>query len=175
MVQIQRNNENETLLIQEKGVIKKVSRKTFFEKHFVDKMLRLRQEEFENIREGVFYFTHFNLQYTDHFVGEVFALPLIVTPGYYNSKTEVLPILCFEDCFVGKCVGVRNNIVYDDLCEEDFKFSVAHIKTVEQLKKAILNRYSQSMPELSTEKIISLGVAITTLKLIGLFKDRVVK
>ena len=52
------------------------------------------------------------------------------------------------------------------------KFSFSHIKDVESLKKAIIDRYSSSMPNLSKEEILSLGISLTKLKIIGkLSKD----
>lgn len=168
---ITRNNNQDILIIQsDKGVVT-VSKKSFLATIFVDTLIRLPLEEHNSINNNTKYLTHFNLDNVNHKVREIVALPSIVTPGYYTSSTEVLPVLSFENCYVGICIEVRNNVSYQDLHQDDFKFSFPHIKNKKDLQQAILARYRQSMPELTNTQILALGVAITHIKLMGTLKE----
>ncbi|MFQ5475121.1 MAG: hypothetical protein ACE5DM_04760 [Candidatus Nanoarchaeia archaeon] len=143
-----------------------VPHKAFFRDNKIESNIRLRKEDFDSLPKDRKYLTHFNLQCANHLVGKVYALPLIVKHGHFREDKELPPVLSFKNCPVAECTEVRQNVPYDDLTEDDFKNSFPTIKNVDQLKKAILKRYIESMPELSEEKILSMGVAITKLKII---------
>jgi hypothetical protein len=139
--------------------------KDVLREHKVNSIIRFRKEEFNQLKKHSI-ITHFNLQSTNHRKGNKYLLALIIKPGFFDGKKEKPPIISFNKAPVGLCLGARNNIPYDKLRAEDFKHSFESIKNVEQLKKAILKRYSQSMAHLTPEKILSLGVGITRLKIL---------
>lgn len=139
----------------------------FFNKLPTHNFIRIKDKDYADLPDIGEIFTHFNLQVSNHIVGEIYILPKIIKPGYLKEDEEVLPLLDFTNAYYAECINVKEHVHYDDLVENDFEFSLPTIKNKEQLKNAILERYTQSMPLLSKEKIISLGVSITTLKIIG--------
>ena len=64
---------------------------------------------------------------------------------------------------------MQNNIDYVDLKEKVFEHSLSNIKNINTLKKAIKRRYKKSLAHLSDTEKLSLGVAITELKIIKRF------
>ena len=146
---------------------------TFMKNNGFDGVIRIQQKEFENINSKNKFYTHFNLQKSQHKVEEIYLLPKIVTRGYFKSDVDYkLPILDFENCYIGKCVEVKENVNYEKLKKEDFEFAMKHIIDISSLKKAIVERYSYSMPNLSKEEIISKGVSLTKLEIIGKFNGK---
>jgi hypothetical protein len=90
--------------------------------------------------------------------------------GYYRTpEDEVSPVLSFHDIETATCIGGREHVPYKALHAADFKYSMKHIQNVEELKRAILRRYSVSMPNLTEAEILKLGVAVTTLEWEGAF------
>lgn len=162
-----RAGKNQIIKVVTNEGIKEVPYKMVCKEYGIDGCIRIQKDELENIDLNLSYFTHFNLQASGHKIGEVYGLPIIIDPGYYiNQYEEVLPILSFKKLTKGKCIEVKNEVPYVRLTEEDFEYSMQHIKNTDQLKKAILKRYKKSLPSLSDKKILSAGVAITKLKLI---------
>ena len=149
-----------------------IERNTYLKSQILN-VIRLQSEDFDSIKKNTTFLNHFNLQSSGHEVGIAYLLTKILKRGYFKSKEDqVLPELDIKNSYVGVCVEVKNNLSYNDLTKEDFKFSFSHIKDVESLKKAIIDRYSSSMPNLSKEEILSLGISLTKLKIIGkLSKD----
>jgi len=167
---IRRWLQGEKLVLKEGNKLFSLNKKQFYHKHRLDGIIRISKEDQQYYPKGIKYLTHFNLQYCHHMKGRIYALPVILKSGHLTSKEEVLPILSFKGCLIAKCLSVRNNVNYNCLTKNDFKFSSRNISTVPELKRAILRRYTISMPELSAEDIISLGVSITTLKILGIWE-----
>ena len=91
--------------------------------------------------------------------------------GYFKGEgDEVLPVLSVKNVYVGTVVKKREHIPYDALLTEAFTYSMKHIKSPDELKKAILRRYGVSMPLLSDEEILARGVGMTVIKLEGVFE-----
>ncbi len=174
MRKILRGTKKDVLVIKRGAKFVTVSAQYFFRHHFIDSIIRLRRQEYCTISKKWDYITHFNLQPSNHHVGKIYALPLIVTPGYYTLDKEVLPVLSFDDCVVARCVAVKN-LSYDNIKKNDFKYSFPTIQNVSQLQKAILQRYGESMPHLSHTQILSIGVAMTTIKIMGTLSEHVKK
>jgi len=135
-------------------------------------IIRIRKEDYAFLPDTATHLTHFNLGYAGHKKGKIYALPLIIKPGHYTDKEDVPPILRFTNCVIAKCLGCRNNVPYDQITDDDFVHSFPSIQSIEELKQAILRRYKQSMPNLSEEKLLSLGVAVTELEVIGRWEDK---
>ncbi len=161
------------IFIKSEDEIASLNIKKFLEKYNVYSIIRIQKEDFIFLKTKPKILTHFNLQFTNHQKGKKYALLLIIKPGSFDKKKDTPPILSLENIYVAECIETRNNINYDQLNKEDFRYSFPNIKNVEQLKKVIVKRYNQSMKDLSKEKILSLGVGITKLK--GIKKIKVNK
>ena len=55
-------------------------------------------------------------------------------------------------------------MAYEDI--EDFRYSLPDIKSVEELKEAILKRYKKSMSHIPDDEKLRLGVGVTELEVI---------
>lgn len=142
-----------------------LTEKSFLSQMGADGTIRIENKQYKYLPKGK-YLVHFNLEQCRHKVGYVYALPRIIEHGYF-SKTrnkQELPLLSFENIIFGKCLKVREKLKYLDLKSKDFKYSFSNIKTVAQLKRSILTRYSKSMPDLTKEQILKLGVSYTLLE-----------
>lgn len=134
----------------------------------IDGVIRIIKDEYTSIDPSLPFYTHFNLEFCGHRIGSTYALPRIIAQGHFRSHDdEVTPTLNFDNCYIATCTSVREHVPYRTLREKDFLYSMKHIKDPESLKKAILKRYQVSMPELSREQILKMGVAITTLRITG--------
>jgi hypothetical protein len=163
---IKREKDTGTYLILDDGVEKELDVSNFNREHNIDGVIRIQKYDYPHFPKKK-YFSHFNLQYCGHVVGSIYVLPEIVRPGYFiNENKQKLPLLEFSGKLVGECVEVRNNLSYEDLSEEDFEYSFEHIKNTESLKKAMVRRYSISMPKLSAKEILEMGISLTKLKII---------
>ena len=91
--------------------------------------------------------------------------------GYFNESTSTYrhAILDSNNFILAKCLFVQNNIDYVNLKEKFFKHSLSNIKNVNALKKSIKRRYKKSLAHLSDTQKLSLGVAITELKIVKRF------
>ena len=170
MKNIKRSFHLDEFFIKSEDQIISLSLKEFLQKNEIDGIIRIRREDFIFFETNPKFLTHFNLQSTSHKKGKIYALPLIVKQGFFDGKKEVSPILSFENNFIAECLEVKNNIRYKDLKQEDFKDSFPSIQNITQLKKVIVKRYSKSIPNLSQQKILSMGIAITKLKIIKKIK-----
>ncbi len=166
MKQVTRGTDEYLIGFSEDGKLLHAKKNDFFKKRNIDCVIRLQKEDFVHLDSVKAYLVRFNLQRVNFKVGERIALVLIVKPGYFNGKKEVLPVLSLKNAVVADCVDVRNNVSYDELTEENFKYSLEHIKSVPELKKAILRRYKKSMPGLSDKQMLALGVSVTKLKIV---------
>ena len=167
MIMMPRSSAQDILRIMKNNKIITIPKRKFLKKYGLANVIRLRPEEYAAIDRKATYLTLFNLQYTGHQIGKIYALALVVTPGHYHQSKEVLPVLSFKNCLIAECLAVKNGVSYSKLSAEDFTHSLATIKNISQLKTVILQKYSQSMPELSAKEIVLMGVAITKLKIIS--------
>ena len=155
-----------TYTILEGGVTNIVSAALLDAKLGVAGSIRIRESEYDDIDPYHGYFTHFNLEFSGHRIGKRYALPKILVSGYYKSdEDELPPLLSFEGIYFSTAIKVIEHVPYKALRLEYFAHSMRHIKNEEELRRAILKRYLVSMPGLSEERILSMGVSITTLLL----------
>ena len=169
-IAVTREGFSETYRIREGDVLLQVNAHEFETVHHLNGIIRILNEEYDGIDRTLPFLTHFNLEFVGNRIGGRNALPRIITQGYYRAPgDEVTPILSFDNVITGVCIRMREHVPYKALRDEDFTYSMKHIKNVADLKKAILRRYRVSMPNLSDEEILNLGVAITTLRLDGVF------
>ena len=164
IIQRELSNSKINILINNKETL--IPSKSFFKNFPTNKCIRIQKDEFDSIPNIGEEFTHFNLQISNHKEGEIYILPKILKSGFLKKGKEKLPLLEFDNCYIGKCIEVKENIPYNKLKKEDFKTSFKHIQNISQLKKEIIKRYSKSLPELSSEEILKLGVSKTKLIII---------
>ena len=154
-----------------KDKIKEIEASIFHTNQHIDNAIRILDKEYAYIDTSLPYFTHFNMEISGHSIGARMILPRIIRQGHFrHAQDEVLPILSLKNVYVGVVVSKREHLSYDNLHDEIFTYSMTHIKNIDQLKRAILRRYSVSMPDLSDAEILARGVASTTIRLEGIFQ-----
>ena len=141
----------------------------FLKKYNVHLCIQILHSDFKLIKKNMIRFTHFNIQNTVHKPGRNYLIVKIDKRGYFDGTTYKQPILSSNNFILAKCLAVQNNIDYVDLKEKVFEHSLSNIKNINTLKKAIKRRYKKSLSHLSDTEKLSLGVAITELKIIKRF------
>lgn len=163
---LQRESNIAHCLFQENGQIIDTSWEEIYHRFNIDGVIRIHMKDYTEFKAGNF-FTHFNLQISNHLPGHLYALPKIINPGFFiDTNNEQLPVLDFSQCFIARCLDVREQVVYESLTPEDFQYSFKHIQNTDDLKREILWRYKQSLPKQSAAEILSLGVSITHLEIV---------
>ena len=153
-----------------KNIISK-NRAVFLKKYNVHHIIQILRSDFKLIKKNMNRFTHFNIQYTAHKPGKNYLIMKIHKRGYFNGSTSTYKhaILDSNNFILAKCLFAQNNIDYVNLKEKVFKHSLSNIKNVNALKKSIKRRYKKSLAHLSDTQKLSLGIAITELKIIKRF------
>ena len=146
-----------------------VNLNVFVKKYNVHSIIRILPLDFKLIKKNMNRFTHFNILNTINKPGKNYLIIRIHKQGYYNGITYKQPILGSSNFILAKCLSVQNNIDYVNLKKNVFKYSSSNIKYIDALKKAIKRRYKKTLTHLSDTEKLSLGVAITELKIIKRF------
>ena len=141
----------------------------FYKKYNVHSAIQILHSDFKLIKKNMNRFTHFNIQYTAHKPGKNYLIIKIYKQGYFDGITYKHPILNNNNFIFAKCLSVKNNIEYVNLNEKVFKYSLSNIKNINALKKTIKRRYKKTLSHLSDTEKLSLGIAITELKIIKRF------
>jgi len=141
----------------------------FCKKYNVHSAIQILHSDFKLIKKNMNRFTHFNIQDTKHKPGRNYLIVKIDKQGYFDGITYKQAIFDSNNFILAKCLSVQNNIDYIDLKKKDFKHSLSNIKNIKTLKKAIKRRYRKSIAHLSDAEKLSLGVAITELKIVKRF------
>ena len=141
----------------------------FLKKYNVHGFIQILHSDFKLIKKNMNRYTHFNIQYTGHKPGKNYLIMKIHKRGYFDGITFKQPIYNSNNFILAKCLSAQNNIDYVDLKEKVFEHSLSNIKNINTLKKAIKRRYKKSLAHLSDTEKLSLGVAITELKIIKRF------
>ncbi|HYD03064.1 MAG TPA: hypothetical protein VEC16_02085 [Alphaproteobacteria bacterium] len=161
---IQRSSSLDVIYMEGKKILRSPVSEVL-KKYKINGIIRFQEEDFRYIKPKSL-LSHFNLQYAMGKRGKTYGLVLILDTGSYDGKTERLPVLDFNKMHRAICLRHRNNLTYNDLKPEDFKHSLKNIKSVNGLKKAMIRRYKKSMPGLSEEQIIALGISMTELQVL---------
>tara|TARA_Y100000590_G_scaffold49592_1_gene52415 strand:- start:11 stop:526 length:516 start_codon:yes stop_codon:yes gene_type:complete len=141
----------------------------FMKRHNVHGGIQILPTDFKLIKKRMYRYTHFNIQYTVHKPGKKYILLKILKRGYFDGKIYKQPIYDGNSFILTKCLSAQNNIDYVNLKKKVFKHSLSNIKNVKALKKAIKRRYKKSLAHLSDLEKLSLGIAVTELKIIKRF------
>ena len=141
----------------------------FLKKYNAHLGIQILHSDFKLIKKNMNRYTHFNIQYTGHKPGKYYLIVKIHTRGYFDGITFKQPIYNNNNFILAKCLFVQNNIDYVNLKEKFFKHSLSNIKNVNALKNTIKRRYKKRLAHLSDTQKLSLGIAITELKIIKRF------
>ena len=143
----------------------------FHKKYNINAIIQILHSDFKLIKRNMNRFTHFNIQHTAHKPGKNYLIMKIHKRGYFNGSTSTYKyaILDSNNFILAKCLSVQNDIDYVNLKEKVFKHSLSNIKNVNALKKTIKKRYKKRLAHLSDTQKLSLGIAITELKIIKRF------
>jgi hypothetical protein len=148
------------------GIDTEITYKEFQKEHGAFGIIRISSKEFEYIEnQDIKELTHFNLQVSSHKKKELYLLVKIIEHGNLDNKTqkETLPLLDISNPQLFRCIECDENVTYKNLSDSIFENSFPNIKSIEQLRKEIVNRYSKSMQYLTSEEILELGLSITKL------------
>ena len=141
----------------------------FFKKYNVHDTIQILHSDFKLIRKNMNRFTHFNIQNTGHKSGKNYLIIKTHKQGYFDGTTYKHSILDSNNFILAKCLSSQNDVDYADLKEKVFKHSLSNIKNINTLRKAIKRRYKKTLSHLSDTEKLSLGIAITKLKIIKRF------
>ena len=143
--------------------------RSFLKKYNVHCVIQFLDQDFRQIKKNAKRLTHFNIQNTVHKPGRNYLIVKIHKRGYFDGKTYKQSVLSSNNFIFTKCLYSRNYIKYNDLKKNIFKHSLSNTKNIKQLKKTIKRRYKRSLSHLTDAQKLSLGVAITDLKILKRF------
>jgi len=138
----------------------------FIKKYGIHDTIALHRSEFKLIKKNTKRLTHFNIQWTGHKQGKKYLITKIERLGYFNGIVYKPPIFSCNNFILTKCLSVQNHNKYASLGNNVFKYSLSNIKDINSLKKTMKRRYKKSLAHMSDSIKLSLGVAITELKII---------
>jgi hypothetical protein len=131
----------------------------------VDALIRVPDHDFALIDQLPEKYVHFNLEFTLNERGKRYAILPIVRAGFRKpDNEEVLPVLDPRRCLVGGCNAVLQRVPVEDVSAEHSRYSVSTIRTVDELKKALLLRYAPMFPSHTAAELLSRGCAITQIQ-----------
>jgi len=159
--------KNETgFLIKKKNKVLKKNVSDFKKQYFLHDYIKLTSKDFNLINKKKKFFHHFNLEWSGHKKGKYYIIVKILKKGSFDGKIYKPPIISSKKVFLVKCIGTKNNIIYENLKKKDFIFSLKNIKNKNKLKQTIIRRYKKSLPHYKKNELINLGVAITKLSIL---------
>ena len=128
------------------------------------------KQDFKLIKKNINRFIHFNIQNSVHAPGKKYLIIRIYKPGYYDGVSSKGAILDGNNFILTKCLFAQNHIDYPNIEKKAFKGSLSNTKNVNALKRTIKRRYKKTLSHLSDTEKLSLGIAITELKIIKRFE-----
>ncbi len=100
------------------------------------------------------------------------VLPRIIETGYFNADgKEVLPLLSFDNVWIGEVVEIHKHVSYEDLNDDFFDKTIGGVKNTDELREKIWERYHKSLPDQTRETVLSQGVGVRKIKLIKRVRD----
>jgi hypothetical protein len=119
----------------------------------VDALIRVHEQDYALIDQLPEKYVHFNLEFTLNEQGKRYAILPIVKPGFRKQDNEeVLPVLDPTRYRIGRCDAIQQQVPVENVSTEHFQHSISTIRTVDELKKALLQRYGRrcSLPSHQT-------------------------
>jgi hypothetical protein len=98
--------------------------------------------------------------------GKRYAVLPFIRSGYRteSDEEEVLPILDPRRHRIGVCEAVMQRVPIEEVSSAHFAYSIETIMTIDELKKALIQRYAPLFPHLRPEQLLSRGCAITLIR-----------
>jgi hypothetical protein len=129
----------------------------------VDGLIRLHRQDYDLVELLREKYVHFNLEFTLNERGKRYAMLPIIRSGYRieSDEEEVLPVLDPRRHRVGVCEAVMQRVPIEQVSRAHFAHSIETIMTINELKKALIQRYAPLFPHLRPEQLLSRGCAIT--------------
>jgi hypothetical protein len=128
----------------------------------VDALIRVHEQDYALIDQLPDKYVHFNLELTLNEEGKRYAILPIVKPGFRRKNNEeVLPVLDPRRRRIGRCDAILQQVPIEYVSIEHFRYSISTIRTVDELKKALLARYAPMFPALTSDQLLSRGCAIS--------------
>ena len=160
------NKKKVTLYFNKEKKIIPEDYSTFSKKNHIHGIIKLSPSDYKLIKKNTKRLTHFNLQWTTHKPKRNYLIVKIDRKGYFDGNTYKPAILDGNNFVLVKCLSAQNHINYTDLKDNVFKYSLSNIKDINALKRIMKKRYKKILANLSDLEKLSLGVAITKLKII---------
>lgn len=131
------------------------------------KVVRVTRAEYpDSVPSGTLIY-HFGLPIDADFVGTIVSLAKIVEFGYFRKDgDEKIPLLSFANVWQAEVQERIPEMTYDDLSERFFKKSIGGATDAASVKKIILARYRNSLPDMTDEEILARGLSVRLFKLI---------
>ena len=122
----------------------------------VDGLIRLHHRDYDLVDILQQKYVHFNLEFTLNERGKRYAVLPIIRSGYRteSDEEEVLPILDPRR-------HLMQRVPIEEVSSAHFAYSIETIMTIDELKKALIQRYAPLFPHLRPEQLLSRGCAIT--------------
>jgi len=134
----------------------------------VSGLIRLHADDYTLLGQAGRIFVHFNLERTTNRVGERYAMVPIWRAGFRDGNGgEVLPIVDVRRFRTGTCTEVLQHVSLASVTTEQLALSLPGIRSTEQLRAALLQRYGAMFPGLDERQVVARGCAITRLILGG--------
>jgi hypothetical protein len=129
----------------------------------VDGLIRLHHRDYDLVEILQKKYVHFNLEFTLNERGKRYAVLPIIRSGYRTEshEEEVLPILDPRRHRIGVCEAVMQRVPIEEVSSILFAYSIETIMTIDELKKALIQRYAPLFPHLRPAQLLSHGCAIT--------------
>jgi hypothetical protein len=129
----------------------------------VDGLIRLHLRDYDLVELLQEKYVHFNLEFTLNELGKRYAVLPIIRSGYRteSDEEEILPILDPRRHRIGMCEAVLQRVPIEEVSSAHFAYSIETIMTIDELKKALIQRYAPLFPHLRPEQLLSRGCAIT--------------
>ncbi len=134
----------------------------------VSGLIRLHADDYTLLGQAGRIFVHFNLERTTNRVGGRYAMVPIWRAGFRDGNGgEVLPIVDVRRFRTGTCTEVLQHVSLASVTTEQLALSLPGIRSTEQLRAALLQRYGAMFPGLDERQVVARGCAITRLILDG--------
>lgn len=141
----------------------------------VDALIRVHERDYALIGRLAEKYVHFNLELTLNEQGKHYAVLPIVKSGFRNQNNEeILPVLDPQRYRIGRCDAILQQVPVESVSTEHFRYSISTIRTVDELKMALLLRYAPMFPTLTSDQLLSRGCAITQITFLAGSGDRAI-
>jgi hypothetical protein len=156
------SNRSHTRIVDDLG--EQTVRVTYLcERLQVDGLIRLHRRDYELVEILHEKYVHFNLEFTLNERGKRYAMLPILRSGYRTESddAEVLPVLDPRRHRIGVCEAVMQRVPIEEVSSAHFAYSIETVMTIDELRTALIQRYTPLFPNLRPEQLLSRGCAIT--------------